>query len=182
MFSLQHLKLCLILFLLDFYLPCEERWAVPGKLALFFHFLVLNVFVSLMLRKHTLWLNFLSYKSPQCTSYPFLPVAKYFDLWRLGLLRESNKILANIISFFLHLLFPPFKKRSLPFIYWWYWKLENLYFQGMLRTQDAINPFLIFRKDLIHQVLPWSVYIIFMLHYLSWSSSRFLMELDQRKT
>lgn len=106
---LQHLKLCLILFLSDFYLPCEKRWAVLGKLALFFHFLVLNVFVSLMLRKHTLWLNFLSYKRPQCTSYPFLPVAKYFDLWRLGLLRESNKILANIISFFLHLPFLPFK-------------------------------------------------------------------------
>lgn len=124
--GLQHLKLCLILFLSEFYLPCEKRWAPSGKLVLFFQFLVLNVFVSLMLRKHTLWLNFLSYKRPQCTSYPFLPVAKYFDLWRLGLLRESNKILANIISFFLHHPFLPFKKRSSPFIYCWCWKVGNL--------------------------------------------------------
>lgn len=152
MFSLQHLKLGLILFLSDFYLPCEKRWAVSGKLVLFFRFLVLDVFVSLMLRKHTLWLNFLSYKRPQCTSYPFLPVAKYFDLWRLGLLRESNKIPANIYIF---LPSPPFSTlHEKEFTFHFTVGVENLkiwwYFQGMLKTQDTTNPFLIFRKDLVH--------------------------------
>lgn len=115
---------------------------------------MLKVFVSLMLRKYTLWLNFLSYKRPQCTSYPFLPVAKYFDLWWLEWLRESNKIFANIISFFLCLPFLPLRKGvDLSFTV----DVENLeiwqYFQGMLNTQDIINPFLIFNKYLIKYCL-----------------------------
>lgn len=141
----------------------------PEYLFYFFVFLMLKVFVSLTLRKYTLWLNFLSYKRPQCTSYPFLPGAKYFDLWRLEWLRESNIIFANILSFsLLH-----------PFHLSFTVDVENL--EIWKYCQHIINPFSIFNKDFLYYLEVCMSYSGFR-HCLSRSSPRFQMKLDLWKT
>lgn len=134
---------------------------------------MLKVFVSLMRRKYTLWLNFLSYKRPQCTTYPFLPLAKYFDLWLLEWLKESNKVFANIISFLLHLPFLPLRKRlCLSFTV----DVDNLevwpFFQGTLNTQMSSSPSLTEILRSKYYLMKYICYIHASLHVLlfSWIS------------
>lgn len=126
-----------------------------------------------MHRKCTLWLNFLSYKRPQCTTYPFLPLAKYFDLWLLEWLKESNKVFANIISSLLHLPFLPLRKRlCLSFTV----DVDNLeawpFFQGILNTQMSSSPSLTKILCSKYYLMKYICYIHASLHILlfSWIS------------